>query len=154
MGFRYAMNILSSSRISIAAQCVGIGQAALEEAVRYSQLRKTFEKPLASHQAIQFKIADIATNVHAARIAMMHAATLKDEGLEFKTEASMAKLIASEMCNMATYEAMQIHGGIGYFKESKVERLFRDARVTTIYEGTSEIQRMIISKQILEEYPV
>ena len=154
MGFRYAMDILDSSRISIAAQCVGIGQAALEEAVRYAQLRETFGSPLANHQAIQFKIADIATTVHSARVATMHAATLRDEGLPFKNEASMAKLIASEMCNNAAYEAMQIHGGIGYFKESRIERIFRDARVTTIYEGTSEVQRMIIARQVLAQYPV
>ena len=154
MGFRYAMDILDSSRISIAAQCVGIGQAALEEAVRYAQLRESFGSPLANHQAIQFKIADIATGVHSARVATMHAATLRDEGLPFKNEASMAKLIASEMCNKAAYEAMQIHGGIGYFKESRIERIFRDARVTTIYEGTSEVQRMIIARQVLAQYPV
>ena len=154
MGFRYAMDILDSSRITIAAQCVGIGQAALEEAVRYAQLRETFGSPLANHQAIQFKIADIATAVHSARVATMHAATLRDEGLPFKNEASMAKLIASEMCNKAAYEAMQIHGGIGYFKESRIERIFRDARVTTIYEGTSEVQRMIIARQVLAQYPV
>ena len=154
MGFRYAMDILDSSRISIAAQCVGIGQAALEEAVRYAQLRETFGKPLAQHQAIQFKLADIAAAVHAARVATMHAATLRDQGLPFINEASMAKLLASEMCNKAAYEAMQIHGGIGFFKESRIERIFRDARVTTIYEGTSEVQRMIIARQVLAQYPV
>ena len=153
MGFRYAMDILDSSRISIAAQCVGIGQAALEEAVRYAQLRHTFGKPLAQHQAIQFKLADIATAVHSARVATMHAATLRDQGLPFINEASMAKLLASEMCNNAAYEAMQIHGGIGFFKESRIERIFRDARVTTIYEGTSEVQRMIIARQVLAQYP-
>ena len=154
MGFRYAMDILDSSRISIAAQCVGIGQAALEEAVRYAQLRESFGRPLAQHQAIQFKLADIAAAVHSARIATMHAATLRDQGLPFINEASMAKLLASEMCNNAAYEAMQIHGGIGYFKESRIERIFRDARVTTIYEGTSEVQRMIIARQVLAQYPV
>ena len=154
MGFRYAMDILDSSRISIAAQCVGIGQSALEEAVRYAQLRETFGKPLAQHQAIQFKLADIATAVHTARVATMHAATLRDQGRPFINEASMAKLLASEMCNKAAYEAMQIHGGIGFFKESRIERIFRDARVTTIYEGTSEVQRMIIARQVLAQYPV
>ena len=154
MGFRYAMDILDSSRISIAAQCVGIGQSALEEAVRYAQLRETFGKPLAQHQAIQFKLADIATAVHTARVATMHAATLRDQGRPFINEASMAKLLASEMCNQAAYEAMQIHGGIGFFKESRIERIFRDARVTTIYEGTSEVQRMIIARQVLAQYPV
>ena len=154
MGFRYAMDILDSSRISIAAQCVGIGQSALEEAVRYAQLRETFGKPLAQHQAIQFKLADMAASVYAARVATMHAATLRDQGRPFINEASMAKLLASEMCNKAAYEAMQIHGGIGFFKESRIERIFRDARVTTIYEGTSEVQRMIIARQVLGQYPV
>ena len=154
MGFRYAMDILDSSRISIAAQCVGIGQAALEEAVRYAQLRHSFGRPLAQHQAIQFKLADIATGVHTARVATMHAATLRDQGRPFINEASMAKLLASENCNKAAYEAMQIHGGIGVFKESRIERIFRDARVTTIYEGTSEVQRMIIARQVLAQYPV
>ena len=154
MGFRYAMDILDSSRISIAAQCVGIGQAALEEAVRYAQLRETFGRQLAQHQAIQFKLADMATAVHTARVATMHAASLRDAGEPFINEASMAKLVASEMCNNVAYEAMQVHGGIGFFKESRIERIFRDARVTTIYEGTSEVQRLIIARQVLGQYPV
>lgn len=154
MGFRYAMDILDSSRISIAAQCVGIGQSAFDEAIRYAQLRQTFGRPLAQHQAIQFKLADMATAIHSARIATMHAATLHDAGQPFINEASMAKLIASEMCNNVAYEAMQIHGGIGYFKESRIERIFRDARVTTIYEGTSEVQRLIIARQVLAQHPV
>ena len=154
MGFRYAMDILDSSRISIAAQCVGIGQSAFEEAMRYAQVRETFGRPLAQHQAIQFKLADMATAVHTARVATMHAATLRDAGQPFINEASMAKLVASEMCNNVAYEAMQIHGGIGFFKESRIERIFRDARVTTIYEGTSEVQRLIIARQALAQYPV
>ena len=151
-GFNYAMEILDSSRIIIAAQCVGIGQSALEVAVRYAQQRETFGKPIAQHQAIQFMLADMATAVHAARIATMNAATLKDEGLPFVNEASMAKLIASEMCVDVSSKAMQIHGGIGYFQDAGVERIFRDARVTTIYEGTSEVQRLIIARQILAQY--
>jgi alkylation response protein AidB-like acyl-CoA dehydrogenase len=153
-GFRYAMEILDSSRIIIAAQCVGIGQAALEEAVRYAQQRQTFGKPIAQHQAVQFMLADMATEVHAARTATMQAATLKDQGLPFINEASMAKLLASEMCVRVASQALQVHGGAGYFKDSPVERLFRDARVTTIYEGTSEVQRLVIARQVLEQYPV
>ena len=153
-GFRYAMEILNSSRISIAAQCVGIGQAALEEAVRYAQQRQSFGKPIAQHQAIQFMLADMATAVHSARTVTMQAATLKDQGLPFINEASMAKLIASEMCVNVSSQALQVHGGYGYFKEAPVERLFRDARVTTIYEGTSEVQRLLIARQVLEQYPI
>jgi hypothetical protein len=153
-GFRYAMEILDSSRIIIAAQCVGIGQAALEEAARYAQQRQSFGKPIAQHQAIQFLLADMATEVHAARVATMQAATLKDEGLPFINEASMAKLLASEMCVRVTSQALQVHGGYGYFKDSPVERLFRDARVTTIYEGTSEVQRLVIARQVLAQYQV
>ena len=151
-GFHYAMEILDSSRIIIAAQCVGIGQSALEAAVRYAQQRETFGKPIAQHQAIQFMLADMATAVHGARVATMNAATLKDEGLPFVNEASMAKLIASEMCVDVSSKAMQVHGGIGYFQEAGVERIFRDARVTTIYEGTSEVQRLIIARQVLAQY--
>jgi alkylation response protein AidB-like acyl-CoA dehydrogenase len=151
-GFNYAMEILDSSRIIIAAQCVGIGQSALEAAVRYAQQRETFGKPIAQHQAVQFMLADMATAVHGARVATMNAATLKDEGLPFVNEASMAKLIASEMCVDVSSKAMQVHGGIGYFQDAGVERIFRDARVTTIYEGTSEVQRLIIARQVLAQY--
>ena len=153
-GFNYAMEILDSSRIIVAAQCVGIGQSALEAAVRYAQQRETFGKPIAQHQAIQFMLAEMATAVHGARIATMNAATLKDEGLPFVNEASMAKLIASEMCVDVSSKAIQVHGGIGYFQDAGVERIFRDARVTTIYEGTSEVQKLIIARQILAQYPL
>jgi alkylation response protein AidB-like acyl-CoA dehydrogenase len=153
-GFYYAMEILNSSRIIIAAQCVGIGQSALEAAVRYAQQRETFGKPIAQHQAIQFMLAEMATAVHGARVATMNAATLKDEGLPFANEASMAKLIASEMCIDVSSKAIQVHGGIGYFQDAGVERIFRDARVTTIYEGTSEVQKLIIARQILAQYPL
>ena len=152
-GFNYAMEILDSSRIIVAAQCVGIGQAALEAAVRYAQQRETFGKPIAQHQAIQFMLADMATQVYTARVATMHAATLKDNGLPFVEEASMAKLFASEMCVEVSSKAIQVHGGIGYFQEAGVERIFRDARVTTIYEGTSEVQRLLIARQLLAHYP-
>ncbi len=153
-GFRYAMEILDSSRITIAAQCLGIGQAALEEAVRYAQRRESFGRPIAQHQAIQFMLADMAAAVYAARAVTMQAATLKDNGQPFINEASIAKLIASEMCVNVTSQALQVHGGYGYFKDAPVERLFRDARVTTIYEGTSEIQRLLIARQTLAQYPV
>ncbi len=153
-GFNYAMDILDSSRIIIAAQCVGIGQAALEASMRYAQQRQSFGRPIANHQAIQFMLADMASEVYAARVATMHTATLKDNGLPFINEASMAKLLASEMCVRATSTALQIHGGYGYFKDLPVERLFRDARVTTIYEGTSEVQRLIIARQLMSQYPL
>ena len=153
-GFRYAMEILDSSRIIIAAQCVGIGQAALEAAARYAQQRESFGRPIAQHQAIQFMLADMATAVYAARTTTMQAATLKDEGMPYINEASMAKLIASEMCVQVSSQAVQVHGGYGYFKEAAVERLFRDARVTTIYEGTSEVQRLLIARQVLSQYPI
>ena len=153
-GFYHAMDILDSSRIIIAAQSVGIGQSALEAAVRYAQHRETFGKPIIQHQAIQFTLADMATAVHTARCATMHAATLKDEGLPFINEASMAKLVASEMCVEVSSKAIQVHGGYGYFKEATVERIFRDARVTTIYEGTSEVQRLLIARQLSAQYPI
>ena len=151
-GFRYAMEILDSSRIIIAAQCVGIGQSALEAALRYAQQRETFGRPIAQHQAIQFMLADMATGVYAARVATMNAATLKDNNQPFIDQASMAKLIASEMCVKVSSQAVQIHGGYGYFRDSPVERIFRDARVTTIYEGTSEIQRLVIARQLLAQF--
>lgn len=153
-GFRYAMEILDTSRIIIAAQCVGIGQAALEEAVRYAQQRETFGRPIAQHQAIQFMLADMATDVYASRVATMNAATLKDSDLPFSEQASMAKLMASEMCQKVASQAIQIHGGVGYFKDSPVERIFRDSRVTTIYEGTSEIQRTVIARNVLNQYQI
>ena len=153
-GFRYAMNILDSSRIIIAAQCVGIAQAALEAGVKYAQQRQSFGRPIAQHQAIQFMLADMATEIYASRVATMNAATLKDNNLPFINEASMAKLLASETAVRATSSALQVYGGYGYFKDSPVERLFRDARVTTIYEGTSEVQRLIIARQLLAEYPL
>ncbi len=151
-GFKNAMTILDSSRISIAAQCVGIGQGALDLAINYAKNRETFNKPITQHQAIQFMIADMASAVHSARVVTMDAATLKDSKLPFSNEASIAKLIASEMCIDVTNKALQVHGGIGYFKDTNIERMFRDARVTTIYEGTSEIQRLIVARQTLQQY--
>ena len=151
-GFKNAMTILDSSRISIAAQCVGIGQGALDLAINYAKNRETFNKPITQHQAIQFMIADMAAAVHSARVVTMDAATLKDSKLPFSNEASIAKLIASEMCIDVTNKALQVHGGIGYFKDTNIERMFRAARVTTIYEGTSEIQRLIVARQTLQQY--
>ena len=153
-GFNLAMEILTQSRIIIAAQSVGIGQSALEAAVRFAQLRETFGVPIAQHQAIQFMLADMAVGVHTARVATMNAASLMDAGQPFLQEASIAKLMASEMCIDVANKAIQIHGGAGYFQEAGVERIFRDARVTTIYEGTSEVQRLLIAKQLLAQYAV
>ena len=151
-GFKNAMTILDSSRISIAAQCVGIGQGALDLAINYAQTRNTFGKSITQHQAIQIMIADMAAAVHSARIVTMDAATLKDSKMSFSNEASIAKLVASEMCIDVTNKSLQIHGGTGYFKDTNIERIFRDARVTTIYEGTSEIQRLIVARQTLQQY--
>ena len=150
-GFRIAMSIIDSSRITVAAQALGIGQAALEAAVRYAQQRLTFGKPLAEQQAIQFMLADMATQLDAARLLTRRAAQLKDAGHPFSKESAMAKLSASEAAHFACDRAVQIHGGYGYFNESLVERLYRDQRVTEIYEGTSEIQRIVIARSVLKE---
>ncbi len=151
-GFRYAMAVLDSSRIVIAAQCIGIARAAFEAAIHYSQQRRTFGKAIAEHQAIQFMLADMATDIYASQTMTLHAATLKDRGLPFLAAASMAKLYASEACFRVCSKALQVHGGYGYFKESNVERYFRDSRVTSIYEGTSEIQRIVIARQMLDQF--
>ena len=153
-GFYYAMNILDSSRIIVAAQSVGIAQACFEEAVHYSQRRHTFGKSIINHQAIQFKLADMATDIYASRVMTYNAASLKDLGLPYLQEASMAKLFASEACFRVASEALQIFGGAGYFQGANIERYFRDARVTSIYEGTSEIQRMVIARRIIEQYGI
>jgi alkylation response protein AidB-like acyl-CoA dehydrogenase len=148
-GFKIAMVALDSGRIGIAAQSLGIARACLEESIEWAKQRRQFGKTLASFQAIQWMIADMATELAAARLLTLAAADRKDRGLPFTTEASMAKLFASETANRAAYQAVQIQGGYGYMKESKVERLYRDARVTTIYEGTSEIQRLVIARNHL-----
>ena len=153
-GFNHAMEILTQSRIIIAAQSVGIGQSALEAAVRFAQLRETFGNPISHHQGIQFMLADMAVGVHSSRVATMNAASLMDADQPFIQEASIAKLMASEMCIEVANKAIQIHGGAGYFQEAGVERIFRDARVTTIYEGTSEVQRLLIARQLMAQYPV
>jgi butyryl-CoA dehydrogenase len=150
-GFRQTMEVLNASRISIAAQCVGIAQAALEESVQYARTREVFGGPLGDLQAIQWMIADMAAETEAARQLVMSVASKRDAGVPFLTEASMAKLFASRVAMQAAHKAVQIHGGAGYFAPTKVERLFRDARVTEIYEGTSEVQRMLIARNILKQ---
>jgi butyryl-CoA dehydrogenase len=147
-GFRVAMSTLDGGRIGIAAQAVGIARAALEDSVGYAQTRKTFGKPIAQHQAIQFKLADMATEVEAARLLTLRAAWLKDQKQSFSKEAAMAKLFASDIANKAGREAIQIFGGNGYVTEYPVERHFRDAKITEIYEGTSEIQRLVIANHL------
>jgi alkylation response protein AidB-like acyl-CoA dehydrogenase len=150
-GFKLTMDVLNASRIGIAAQAVGIAQAAYEEAVKYAKQREAFGKHLADHQGIQWMIADMATEVEAARLLVLQAATLRDQGMPFVTEASMAKLFASRVAVETADKAVQIHGGVGYFSPTTVERLYRDAKITEIYEGTSEVQRMIISRSVLAD---
>ncbi len=148
-GFSYAMETLNGGRIGIAAQALGIAAGAYELALAYSKERKTFGKPISQHQAIQFKLADMATQIEAARLLVHKAAWLKDEGKDYTQASAMAKVFASETAMNVTIEAVQIHGGYGYVKEYHVERLMRDAKITQIYEGTSEIQRIVISRGIL-----
>lgn len=148
-GFKFAMSTLNGGRIGIASQALGLASGAYELALKYSQERKAFGKELSQHQAIQFKLADMATKIEAARLLIMQAARLKDQGLPFVKESSMAKLFASEIAMEVTNEAIQIHGGYGYVKEFHVERMMRDAKVTQIYEGTSEIQKIVISRELL-----
>ncbi|MEW6334921.1 MAG: acyl-CoA dehydrogenase family protein [Thermodesulfobacteriota bacterium] len=150
-GFRIAMTALDSGRIGIASQSLGIARACLHEAIRYAKSRKQFGRNIGSFQAIQWMIADTAAEIEAANWLTLYAADRKDQDLPFTKEASMAKLIASETANRAAYRAVQIHGGYGYMKEYKVERLYRDARVTTIYEGTSEIQRIVIAREFMQD---
>ena len=150
-GAKIALHCLDGSRIGIAAQSVGLSQRALDEAARYAKQRQAFGKPIADLQAIQFMIADMATPLDSARLLTYRACFLQDQGISFSKEASMAKLFASEAANKIAYMALQIHGGYGYSKEFPVEQLYRDARVLTIYEGTSEIQRLVISRHLLRE---
>jgi alkylation response protein AidB-like acyl-CoA dehydrogenase len=148
-GFRFAMTTLNGGRIGIASQALGIASGAYELALKYSKERKAFGKHLAEHQAIQFKLAEMATQIDAARLLVWQAAFLKDQGKDFVKAAAMAKLYASRIAQEVTSEAVQIHGGYGYVKEFHVERLMRDAKITQIYEGTSEIQKMVISRELL-----
>jgi butyryl-CoA dehydrogenase len=150
-GFKIAMRALDGGRIGIAAQALGIARAAFEDATRYARERKTFGQPIAEHQAIQFKLADMCTEIDAARMLLWRAAVKKDAGGAYSTEASMAKLFASEVANRAAKEGVQIFGGYGYLRDFPAERHFRDAKITEIYEGTSEIQRLVIASALLKE---
>jgi len=150
-GFRFAMKTLDGGRIGIAAQALGIAQASLDASVRYAKERKAFGRPIAELQAIQFKIAEMATEVEAARSLVLKAAWLKDQKQPYGTAAAMAKLYASRVAVQSALEAIQIHGGYGYVQEYLVERYLRDAKVTEIYEGTSEIQRIVIARSLLKE---
>jgi len=149
-GFKFAMNTLEGGRIGIASQALGIASGAYEMALEYSKQRKAFGKTISDLQAIQFKLADMATQIEAARLLCLKAAWLKDNGQPYAAASSMAKLYASDVAMRTTVEAVQIHGGYGYVKEYHVERLMRDAKITQIYEGTSEIQRIVISREVLK----
>ncbi len=150
-GFKFAMKVLSGGRIGIAAQALGIAAGAFELATAYAQEREAFGKPIAKHQIISFKLADMATQIQAARLLVHKAAQTKDLGLDFTRAAAAAKVFASEVAMRQTVEAVQIHGGYGFVKEYHVERLMRDAKITQIYEGTSEIQRLVIARDILRK---
>ena len=147
---KFALKTLDGGRIGIAAQALGIAQASLDASIRYSKERKAFDRPIAELQAIQFKLAEMATDIQAARAMVWHAAWLKDQGQSYGPAAAMAKLLASRVAVHAALEAIQIHGGYGYIREYKVERFLRDAKITEIYEGTSEIQRMVIARNTLD----
>ncbi len=150
-GFKIALSLLDNGRIGVGAQALGIAEAAFSEAISYAKERKQFGQPIANFQAIQFKLADMATKIEQSKLMVYQAAVLKDSGERRSREISMAKLVASEYANWVCNEAVQIHGGYGYVKEYPVERYFRDARVTEIYEGTSEAQRIVISRDLLKE---
>jgi alkylation response protein AidB-like acyl-CoA dehydrogenase len=149
-GFNFAMNVLNAGRIGIASQALGIAQGAYELALKYSQERVAFKKPIFQHQAIAFKLADMATQIMAAKMLVLKAATEKDAGQDISQSGAMAKLFASETAMNTTIEAVQIHGGNGYVSEYHVERMMRDAKITQIYEGTSEIQRIVISRGLVK----
>jgi alkylation response protein AidB-like acyl-CoA dehydrogenase len=148
-GFKFAMKTLSGGRIGIASQALGIAAGAYELALEYSKQRKAFGKPICEHQAIQFKLADMATEIEAARLLVYKAAWEKDQHLDYGTSSAMAKLYASKVAMDVTVEAVQVHGGYGFVKEYHVERLMRDAKITQIYEGTSEVQKIVISRSVL-----
>jgi butyryl-CoA dehydrogenase len=150
-GFKIAMVALDTGRVGVAAQAVGVARAAFEEAVRHAQQRKAFGGTLAQIQAVQFMLAGMERRVQAARLLMQYAAWLKDRGRPFSREASMAKLYASEAAHWVTHQAVQVHGGYGYVKEFPVERYYRDARVMEIYEGASEVQRLVIARSLLKD---
>ncbi|HQU95267.1 MAG: acyl-CoA dehydrogenase [Saprospiraceae bacterium] len=148
-GFKFAMKVLSGGRIGIASQALGIASGAFELATKYSKERKSFGKEIYNHQVIAFKLADMATDIEAARLMVHRAAWMKDQHLDYTTSAAMAKLIASDVAMRHTVEAVQIHGGYGFVKEYHVERLMRDAKITQIYEGTSEIQKLVIARSVI-----
>jgi alkylation response protein AidB-like acyl-CoA dehydrogenase len=149
-GFTFAMKTLSGGRIGIASQALGIASGAYELSLKYAKERKSFGTEIKNHQIIQFKLADMATRIEAARLLCLKAAMEKDRGLDYSVSSSMAKVFASETAMWTTSEAIQIHGGYGYVKEYHVERLMRDAKITQIYEGTSEVQRIVISRSVLK----
>ncbi|MBM4160962.1 MAG: acyl-CoA dehydrogenase [Ignavibacteria bacterium] len=149
-GIRFALKTLDGGRIGIAAQALAIAEASLEASIKYSQERKAFDQPIANLQAIQFKLAEMATNIEAARGLTLNAAALKDQNKPFGAMAAMAKLLTSRVAVQCALEAVQIHGGYGYIREYKVERFLRDSKITEIYEGTSEIQRIVISRALLQ----
>ena len=149
-GFKFAMKTLTGGRIGIASQALGIASGAFELALKYSKERKAFGQEICKHQAIQFKLADMATQIEAARLLCLKAAWMKDQHLDYGQASSMAKLFASKVAMDTTIEAVQVHGGYGYVKEFHVERLMRDAKITQIYEGTSEIQKIVISRGLLQ----
>ncbi len=150
-GFKFAMKTLEGGRIGIAAQALGIAQGAFELATAYAKERKAFGKEIGKHQAIQFKLADMATSIEAARLLVYRAAWMKDQGLPYGHASAMAKLFASQVAMDVTVEAVQVHGGYGYVKEYHVERLMRDAKITQIYEGTSEVQKIVVGRGVLKD---
>jgi alkylation response protein AidB-like acyl-CoA dehydrogenase len=149
-GFKFAMAVLNGGRIGIAAQALGIASGAYELALAYSKERKAFGVEISKHQAIQFKLAEMATSIDAARLLCLQAAHHKDTGQDYAKSGAMAKLFASKVAMETTVEAVQVHGGYGFVKEYHVERLMRDAKITQIYEGTSEIQKIVISRELLK----
>ncbi len=151
IGFKIALNTLDGGRIGIATQAIGIAQACLDASLKYSKEREQFGQPISNFQSIQWKLADMAVNIEAARLMVYRTAKLRDKDLPHTKEAAMVKLFASEMCNRAARDAVQIHGGAGYLIDFPVERYFRDARITELYEGTSEIQRIVISRSLLAD---
>ena len=153
-GFYQVMDSLETGRINVAARAIGVAQAAFEAAIKYSQQRETFGRPISSRQSIQNMLADMATKIHAARLMTMDAAERKDQGDRVDQEAGMAKLYASEICSEVTLDAMRIHGGAGYMKDLPVERYYRDAPLMIIGEGTNEIQRLVIAKNLLKRYEI
>ncbi len=153
-GFQQVMSGLETGRINVAARSVGVATAAFEASIKYAQQRETFGKPISQHQAIQIKLADMATKIEAARLLTYQAAEKKDRGERVDLEAGMAKLFASEICAEVTLEAMRIHGGVGYIKDLPIERYYRDAPLMIIGEGTNEIQRLVIARQLLQRYAI